>query len=111
MLSMARPFPSMLMFQSFREDLARELRSLIRVEDLRSAMLQSFLQGLNAKLHVHAVGQLPNQYVAAVPVHRRRQIQISPTHRNERDVARPHLIGTDGFNTAKQVRINLVTRR
>ena len=97
------------LFQSLRENLARQLKPLIRVEDLRSAILQRFLQGLNAELDVHAVGSLPCQYVAAVPVHDRRQILISPTHRNERDVAGPDLIGTDDFNTSKQVGINLVT--
>ncbi len=97
------------LFQSLRKDLARELRSLIRVEDFQLALLQRFLQGLKHKTPRPCCWTVPGQYVAAVPIHNGRQTQISPTHRNERDVARTHLIGSNDFNTSKQVGINLVT--
>jgi hypothetical protein len=60
--------------QTIRERLAGELRSLIRVENLRLRLLQGPVQSCQAEARFHVDGHLPGQHVSAVPIHDRNQV-------------------------------------
>lgn len=95
-----------------REPLARELASLIGVEDLRRAKVgQRFLQGFYTEIRGHGIGQPPRQHPTAMPVQNRYQIYKPAHHRNVADVRRPHLVRPIDRQPTQQVRVDLVTRR
>jgi len=50
------------------EDLTGELAALVGVEDIRSALPERFLQGLDAEISIQSAGKPPEEYVAGVPV-------------------------------------------
>ena len=88
-----------------------ELAALVGVEYLRRAIaLNGFLQSLDAETHIHAVGQTPTEYPAAVPVHNRHQIEKATLHGNISDVGAPHLIWPTNIQPSEQVGINFVSR-
>jgi hypothetical protein len=90
---------------------AGELATLIGIVNLRSAGPgDRFLQRLDAEVGVYRVGEPPGQDLSAVPVHHGHQKQESTTHRQVGDFERPDPIGSIDFQSAQQVRIDLVSR-
>ena len=62
-----------------------ELRSLIRVEDLRRAVsLQRLVERFDAKARVERVRQPPREHHARIPIDDRDQIDEAPRHRHDR---------------------------
>ena len=70
-----------------------ELRPLIGIEDARLGESdESLAGGLNREPHRQGVRQTPRQDQPCRPIDERNKIQKPPTHRNVRDVCRPHLV-------------------
>ena len=82
-----------MLLKELGEDFAGKLGSLVRVEDVRSASPESFLQSLNTEAHVQSIGETPRDHVSAVPVHDDYQVQEAPCHGDPGDICRPDLIG------------------
>ena len=86
---------------------ARVLAALIRVEDLRSAVLAyGILEHLQAPGCSQGVADAPAQDLATVDIHDRRQVHEPLLHRDVSDVRAPHLIGVGHLQVAQQVRPN-----
>src|SRR5208283_4689732 len=75
------------LFEPRRKRLARELASLVRVEDPRPCRQQGSLQRGQAELRVQRDRQIPTQHVPAVPVHHRHQVDETTMQPNVGDVA------------------------
>jgi hypothetical protein len=66
------------------EGQARELRTLVRIEDLRFAVTsQRILQRLDAERRFHRYRYTPRQQQAAEPVEHHRQINEATRHRGQ----------------------------
>jgi len=98
--------PDSLVQESFRESLARELASLVAVEDPGPAKIQGFLQRLQAEARVQGVGQFPGQDVAAVPVHDRHQVQETAAEADVGDVRAPDLVRGNDRQIPEKVRVD-----
>src|SRR5215467_15706569 len=85
---------------------AGELRTLIAVENLRSADPQRVFERDQTKVDLQSVGNLPAQDVPAVPVDDRHQIDKTSQQANVSDVRAPNLIRAFNLHIAQQVRIN-----
>ena len=59
---------------------------------VESAIGKRFLQCINARGSLQAVGQTPAQYFSGMPVHDRHQVQKSFAHGNVGDVCAPDLV-------------------
>ena len=55
-------------FQTSRELIGGELRTLIRVKDNRSPLAECLLECIQAEVTIERVGELPRQDIAAKPV-------------------------------------------
>lgn len=97
-------------FQLLREERARELRALIRVEDVGRALRECVVECVETEVDIHTIGESPRQNVAAVPIEDRDQVEEASSKRHIRDVARPYLIRPIDDYVPQQVRIRLVTR-
>ena len=90
---------------------AGELRALVGIEDFRHAVgLDGLFQTVHTEPGIHRVRQPPCQYLAAVPIDDRDQIDKAVQQPNIGDVGAPHLVGADDIDAPEQVRINLVLR-
>ena len=95
-------------FEHASEVFTRELAALVGVEDLRSTFgLQSLFQALHAEGIVHAVAQLPADYVATRPVHHCGEVDVTIAQRDVGDVRAPDLIATLDVQVPQQVGIRL----
>ena len=65
-------------------------------------------EGLNREPHRQGVRQTPRQNPPCRPIDERNQIQKPPTHRNVRDVCRPHQVRLIDRHVAQQVGIDLM---
>src|ERR1700675_3263365 len=89
---------------------ARELRTLVGVEDFRPAMTsESILQRLDAESRLHRNRQPPRQNTTCRPVQHHGEIDEAVRHRNVRDVHGPDLVRPPDLDAAQQIRIDLVT--
>jgi len=73
--------------------LARELRSLVSVEDLRYTNGKSFFESLHTKGGIEGQRYLPGKHVPGVPVHDRREIDEALSHGNVSDVCAEDVVG------------------
>src|SRR5580658_2219151 len=90
--------------QGIGEGQAGELRTLIGVEDLRSAEARDgLLQRRHTELGIHRARQPPRQNLAAEPVHDRDQVQEASTHRDVGHVCTPDLVRPIDGQMAKQI--------
>jgi hypothetical protein len=93
--------------QHAHEGLARELRALIRVEDLRPAVTrQRFLERRDAERRFHRDRHAPRQNTAREPLEHDRQVDEPARHWDVRDVHRPHLIGSRDLEPPQQIRMD-----
>ena len=79
--------------QNVGKILARELRSLVGVEDLGDANGQSLFKGLHTEGSVEREGDLPGEHVPAVPVHDCREIDEALLHGDIGYVRAEDLVG------------------
>src|ERR1700712_3048815 len=94
------------------EGVARKLRTLVGVEDLRLAVPgERFLPNLAAEVSLHGDRQPPGQDPAAEPVDDGGEVDEAAGHRNVGDVHGPDLIGPINRQAAQQIRVDLVPRR
>ena len=97
------------------EVLARELKSLIRVEDFgRAVKGEGFVQGRDAEVTRHGVGQPPREDLSRVPVHDRDQVPESFLKGDVGDVGRPHVVRVIDHEAPEQIgidRVGLVRHR
>ena len=96
----------------FHEIAPRErsvLRSLVRIDDLRSSIkVNSFFHHLDAPCCFQRVADAPSKYFAAVNVHHRRQVQKTPAHRDVGNVGASDLIGARNLHSTKQIRLDVL---
>ena len=86
------------------EKLARQLKSLVRVEDLRPPIgSQRSLQSGETKGRVARIGQFPGENLSACPVHDSDQVQVPFGHGNVAEIGCPDLIRTVNGQVAEQV--------
>ena len=86
-----------LRLQTIREVDTRELTSLVRIENLRSAGEPNCLiQGFQAEGAIQGHGHVPCQHIAAVPVDDRHQIHKPTRQANVGDVRAPDLVSRSG---------------
>ena len=79
--------------QESRKLLAGELAALIRVEDLRRAMLADrLLYGLHTEVGRQRVRQPSGQHPVTRPIQDRTEIDEPALHRNVGDIGGPHVI-------------------
>ena len=97
--------------QHLSELQAGELTPLVGVEDLRLALPQRLLQGVDAEVGLQGVGQSPGHHVPAVPVHDGHQVEESPGHGQVGDVGGPRLVGPGNSDLFQQIGIDPVLRR
>lgn len=98
-------------FQHRGELLRRTLRALIRVKDIWHAIpSQRLLQGLNAKMCLHRMGQAPGQDFPTLLIHDRHQREEPALDRNSGDVGAPHLLRSCDRQIPQQIRINPMLR-
>src|SRR5258705_670095 len=89
---------------------ARELRTLVGVEDFWPAMTsESILQRLDAEGRLHRDRQPPRQNTTCRPVQHHGEINEAVCHWNVRDVHGPDLVRPRDLDAAQQIRIDLVT--
>jgi len=87
---------------------AGELAALIRVEDIRLAVMsQGILQRLDAERRFHGDRQPPRQNPAAEPIKHDSQIDEAACHRDVRDVHRPYLVRPRDLHPTQQIRMDL----
>src|SRR5262245_11923398 len=98
------------LFENPGERATGELRTLIRVEDLRLRHLQRSVQRAHTELAFHRCRDFPTEYIARVPVDDRDQISETADQTNVRDVAAPNLVHSPDLHAAQQIRINLMAR-
>jgi formylglycine-generating enzyme required for sulfatase activity len=87
---------------------SRELNPLIGVEDVWLALLQHSPQRCQTKRTVQRVGQLPGQYITAVPIHDGYQIHEPIGHGHIGDVGTPNLVGPRDVQATQQVGVRLM---
>ena len=91
---------------------AGELAALVRVEDLRPAVLGECVgDRLEAELHLHRDREPPGQNPAAEPVDHGGEIDEAARHGDVGDVHRPHPVRPLDLHVAQQIRVDLVPRR
>jgi len=89
----------------------RELTALIGVHDVRQPVTgERFLQRFDGVHGLQRDGDPVREYLAARPVHYRRQIHESARHRNVRRVECPCLIGPLDLQATQQIRPDFVLR-
>src|SRR4051812_10183601 len=97
--------------QHASEGRAGELRALVRIEDLRLAVMgHRILQRLDAECRFHRDRQPPRQYATAEPIEHDSQIDEATRRRDVGYVHRPHLVRPCDLHPAQQIRIDLVAR-
>ena len=67
--------------QQVRKGRTRELASLIRVKDFRFGTLQRLFQRFRAEMGIYRIGDLPSQYVTAIPIQVLRSAPIGTPYR------------------------------
>ena len=90
------------------ESLARELYSLIGIENFGNTHAKRPLQGLETKAGIQGVRQTPGQDIAAEQIHDGYQIEKSPLHADIRDIRGPNLVRADNLESVEQIRIDPV---
>ena len=113
MLSKTRPFAvhadgDVVVLQNVGKILARELRSLVGVEDLRDAKGKSLFEGLHAKGGVEGKRYLPGKHVPAVPVHDCREVDKALPHGDVGDVRTEDLVGPCDVQAFQEIGVNLM---
>jgi hypothetical protein len=69
---------------------------------------ERLIQRVQAEINLHADRHAPGQHPPAEPIHHCGEIDKAASHRNIRDIHRPHLVGPLDRHTAQQVGKNLV---
>ena len=95
----------------FREDVARELRSLIRVEYPGLPSAKRSLEHADAEVGILGVRNAPGEHEAAEPIDNRDEVHEAALHRDIRQVSAPDLIRTRDVHPIQQVGVNLVILR
>lgn len=98
------------LFQNFREFIARELRTLIAVEDFRLSGIESFLESFNAEFFLHGDRKPEGHHIAGIPVEYGREICPPTGETNERDVRSPDVVVFHNFHAFEQIGVFLVIR-
>ncbi len=96
------------LLQAGREIQRGELRALITVEYLWSALSQRCFQRLQTKEPFHGVGERPGQHITTMPIHDSHQIHVAMGHGNVGDVCAPDLIRAISDVILQQIGVNLV---
>src|SRR5215510_1210037 len=100
-----------MIFENPGERIACELRSLIRVEDLRSCHLQRSSQCARTELALYRRRDFPTENVSRIPVDDCDQVNKAGEQTNVGDVGAPNLIHPSDLHATQQIRIDLMTRR
>ncbi len=88
---------------------AGKLSPLVGVENFRPPVAaQGLLEGLDTKVRLKGIGNLPGQDFAAVPVHDGHKVHKSPAHRDVGDIGCPYLIGSVDGQVPEQIGIDLM---
>ena len=95
----------------FREDVARELGSLVRVEDPGLPSAKRSLEHARAEVCILGVRHSPGEHEAAKPIDDRDQVHETALHRDIRQVSAPDLIRLRNVHPIQQVGVNLVILR
>ena len=83
-----------------------ELTALVGVEDLRLALPQRLLQGVDAEVRLQSMPPTPIGGVIHLLGH---QVEKSPGHGRVGDVGRPRLIGSGNLSIPKQIGVDLIS--
>jgi len=104
--------PDSMVLKYLREAVRGELTPLVGVEDGGcSISFQSFFQCFFTEPTVHAVGNPPGKYLAAIEVHDRHKVDIPDSRKLDiRQVSDPHLVGIAYHDMLQQVGIHRVLR-
>jgi hypothetical protein len=97
------------LFENTGESAARELNTLIRIEDFRRRLFQSLIQGARAEIRFQRGRHFPRQDIPRMPVNHRDQVNEAALQSDIRDVGTPDLIDTFDLHASQQVRVNLMT--
>lgn len=98
-------------FQESREPLAGELAPVIRVEDLRAAILRDRLShGVQTEVCGQRIGEPPGQHPATGSVQAGEEIHEAASHWNIGDIGRPDVIGRTDREIAEEILIDGVGR-
>ena len=100
----ADPYASFL--QPLRKGPTGKLRALVRVEDLRLALPECLLQGLDTKRHVHRNRHRPGQDIAREPIDDRHQVHETRLEPDIGNVRTPHLIGSEDPHPPQEIGID-----
>jgi len=95
----------------FEKRIARELRSLIGVEDARLPTTQGLGEHTSAEVGILRVGDIPGQDKTTEPVDDRDTVHEASLHRNVGDVSAPHMVRLCDGHVPQQVRIDLMIWR
>ena len=90
---------------------AGELTPLIGVEDIGLAVGQRLLEGVETEAGIKGIGQLPTEYVAAVPVDDSHQVHESLAQRAIGDIGAPDLVGRRDRVFCQQVGVDRMAGR
>ena len=97
--------------EMLEKHLARELRSLIGVEDRRRPATERLGKHAGTEASVLGVGDVPSQDVATEPIDDRSAVHEAPLHRDVGDVRAPDMVRFGNRNVPEQVRVNRVIGR
>ena len=95
--------------QDAGETIGRELRPLVRVENLGLGNAQGRMERLDAKVHIQGDGDPPSHHIPAEPVKYRYEVDKAMPHANIGDISRPHLVRSINGQSLEQVRVLLMS--
>ena len=95
----------------FREDVARELRSLVRVEYPGLPSAKRSLENARAEIRILGVRHSPGENEPAKPIYDRDEVHKAALHRDICQVSAPDLIRSRDVHPSQQVGVNLVILR
>lgn len=96
------------LFQDFRELVARELGSLIAVEDFRLPAAERFTESFDAEFFFHRDRKPEGHHVAGIPVEDSREVCPAAGKTDERDIRSPDVIAFQDRHIPQQIRIFFV---
>ena len=103
--------PKRMRLQGVKEDVAGELRALIRVENLRDPKpTHRFLEAVHTEPCVRRIAQPPGQDLPTIPVQNRHQVAEALSQSDVGDIGTPHLIGALDGQPPQQVGVDRMRR-
>lgn len=93
-------------FETSRELIGGELRTLIRVENGRLSLTECLLECIQTEIAIQRVGELPSQDIATKPVDDGDQIHEALVHGYIGDVSTPDKVGLENLKTPQQIGVN-----